>query len=97
MDKHTINYDLASDRNLKGAVSFGLAYNASKLYSDMIDVLEEYSDSKSHILPVPAAFIVDTTGIIRFEYINPDATIRISPNLLFSAAKFSLNVDKKKE
>ena len=35
-------------------------------------------------LPVPAVFVVDTSGTILFEYINPDYSTRISTELLLA-------------
>jgi len=85
--KLNIKYDLVRDPDLQGTLSLGLVYNAEKLYSDMLNVLENYSGSKKHLLPVPAAFIVDKNAIIHFEYINPNHKVRIHPDILLAAAK----------
>ena len=49
--------------------------------------IEDASGDDHHILPVPAVFIVDTDGIIRFDYVNPDYKIRIDPEELLEAAR----------
>jgi len=38
------------------------------------------------LLPVPSVFILDKTGIIHFEYINPDFKQRLSPEKLKSVS-----------
>lgn len=43
------------------------------------------------VLPAPAVFILDTSGKILFSYVNPDIKTRLSPELLYQAAKLSLN------
>jgi peroxiredoxin len=39
------------------------------------------------MLPVPAAFVVDQKGVIRFVYYNPDIKVRVNPDDLLKAAK----------
>ena len=39
------------------------------------------------ILPVPSIFVVDTSGKILFEYINPDYKTRLSSSLLLAVLK----------
>ena len=49
--------------------------------------LTERSGYDHLLLPVPSVFLVDTDGIIHFQYVNPDYKVRISGNLLLAAAK----------
>jgi len=49
--------------------------------------LEAASGQKHHQLPVPAVFIIDRAGVIRFVYANPDYTVRITPDALLEAAQ----------
>jgi peroxiredoxin len=39
------------------------------------------------MLPVPAAYVVDQKGVIRFVYYNPDIKVRVNPDDLLKAAK----------
>ncbi|MFH1050257.1 MAG: peroxiredoxin-like family protein [bacterium] len=89
MQKYELEFPILSDSTLSGAKSLGIAYDASEIYKGMFLVLEENSGTNHHILPVPAVFILNQEGTIIFEYINPDFKIRISPELLISAAKFA--------
>jgi len=90
LKKHNIHYILLSDSKMIGAKALGLAYYAGDIYNDMLKTLEEYSGEKHYILPVPAAYVIDKKGIIKFEYINPNFKVRIDPKLLLTAAEVSL-------
>ena len=84
-------YTLLSDSSAEAAKAFGLAFTVDaetieKYHGYGID-LEKASGEPHHILPVPAAFIIDPDGIIRFSYANPDYRVRIDPEALIEAAK----------
>jgi peroxiredoxin len=51
--------------------------------------IEAASGGKHHELPVPAVFLVATNGVIQFEYVNPDYTVRAHPDVLLAAAPVS--------
>jgi hypothetical protein len=42
------------------------------------------------LLPVPAAYVVDTMNDIYFVYYNPDYKVRVDPEKLLKAAKEAL-------
>lgn len=92
-DKDQLTYTLLSDAELSVAKQFGIAYKAPENYGAM---LIESSDKKNvdKLLPVPSVFILDTKGIIQFEYINPDYQQRINPDLLQAVAKSLKNETK---
>lgn len=89
-EKYEIGFTLLSDTSMSGAKSLGIAYDGKSIYQDMLLVLEENSGTNNHILPVPSIFIINQEGIIQFEYINPNFKVRISPELLLTAAKVAL-------
>lgn len=37
-------------------------------------------------LPVPAVYLVDGNGTLTFQYVHPDYTVRLHPDLLLAAA-----------
>lgn len=84
-EKEQLDYVLLSDASLATARKFGIAYKAPEQYTG---ILSKSTGGKNSdlLLPVPAVFILDRKGIIRFEYINPDFKQRISASLLWSAA-----------
>lgn len=83
--KHQLTYRLLSDADLAVSKQFGIAYKAPLAYDKIIT---EGSGGKNtdKLLPVPSVFILNTNGIIQFEYINPDFRQRISPALLQAVA-----------
>jgi peroxiredoxin len=86
-----VHYTLLSDAKLQAAEAFGIAFHVDaahyQQYSDFGVDLEAASGETHHNLPVPAVFIIDTRGIIRFVHANPDYTTRISPDELLAAAR----------
>jgi peroxiredoxin len=85
-DLQKLSYTLLSDADLGVAKKFGIAYRAPESYHAII-AAGSGGKNVAQLLPVPAVFILDQSGIIQFEYINPDFRQRISPELLLSAAR----------
>jgi peroxiredoxin len=86
-----IHYTLLSDARMTAARAFGVAFrvdNATieKYKSFGVD-LEAASGETHHELPIPAVFIVDKHGVIRFVHANPDFRVRIAPEELLAGAK----------
>ena len=85
------DYALYSDASAEAARAFGLAFKVdAKTYEKLqgygID-LEEASGRDHHLLPVPAVFIIDREGRIRFRYFNPEYKERLSGEKLLDAAR----------
>lgn len=85
MDKQKLSYTLLSDADLHAAKQFGIAFKAPAGYHKLLPEASGYKN-KDMLLPVPSIFILDKKGKILFEYINPNITERISPELLKAAA-----------
>lgn len=86
-----IHYTLLSDSHLEAAKAFHIAYHVddatlAKMREYGVD-LEATTGTKQHELPVPSVFIIDTSGIIRFVYSNPDYKVRLSADALWAAAQ----------
>ncbi len=93
-EKRNLSYELISDFQLAATRGFGLAFHIDDGYAGKIEELggkaaKAEGDSKS-TLPVPAVFILDKDGVIKFEYINPNYKVRIDPELLLAATKTAL-------
>jgi peroxiredoxin len=87
--------DLYSDASLETIRGFGIGFYVQKKKQDMmkskwdIDLTSD-KQTGSAVLPAPAVFILDQQGKVKFSYVNPDVRTRISPELLYQAAKLSL-------
>lgn len=82
MDKQKLNYELLSDSAGVLAQAVGIAFQVPKNYTKTI--AEASMMQNEGALPVPALFVVDTKGVIQFEFINPDFKTRISSKLLLA-------------
>ncbi|MCG8411529.1 MAG: AhpC/TSA family protein [Bacteroidales bacterium] len=77
-----LNYMLYSDASTQFIQALGIAFKASNNYVNLL--LEKSEDLNRGVLPVPSVFIVDKSGLIEFEYINPDYKTRITAKLLLA-------------
>lgn len=89
--EHELNYQLLSDSDMNASKKFGLAFRVDSVtvnqYKKNGMNLAERSGYEHYLLPVPAAFLVDTTGVIRYRYFNPDYTVRIENDEILAALK----------
>lgn len=83
--KEKLGFTLLSDADITLIKKIGIAYKAPKGYWDMLPKSTGGKDVDL-LLPVPSVFILDKMGTIQFEYINPDFTQRLNPELLKAAA-----------
>ena len=86
-----INYTLLSDSKMDGSKALGIAFRMEesdyeRLKSLGID-MEKTTGETHHLLPVPAVFIIDTQGVIRFAYTNPDYKVRLEAERILAAAQ----------
>lgn len=92
LKKHDLTYLLVSDSDAAAAKAFGLAYQVdgatyAKMKKDYGIDLEAHSGKGHHILPVPAAYVLDKQGKILYSYYNPDYKVRVDPQALLKAAE----------
>ena len=84
-----LDYTLLSDARLGAAEAFGLAFRMPDEYFRRAKEfgldLEAASGETHRALPIPAAYVIDTNGMIRFAHANPDYTQRISADELRAA------------
>jgi peroxiredoxin len=82
-DQHRLNFSLLSDINNDLARQFGLVYRVpdyqQSVYRSAFINLPFINGSDSWELPVPATYIVDREGIIRYSSINPNYSQRPEP------------------
>lgn len=86
------NYQLLSDDSLALSQQLGLAFylddKTAKIYRNKLGVNFVSLDGEAKVaLPVPAVFVVDTKGLIHFQYANPNYKVRLTEDLLLAAVK----------
>jgi peroxiredoxin len=87
-----LGYRMLSDAEMTASRALGIAFRVDDdTYEKYINSfkldLEERAGQKHHLLPVPAVFLVNTSGIVEFSYVNPDYKTRLAPDLLLAAVK----------
>jgi len=97
LEEHDLAYTVLSDSKLEVAQQFGVAFHIhDELFERYLawgHDLEEASGETHHLLPVPSVFVVNTEGIITFQYVNPNYKVRLDADVLLAAARATLNTD----
>lgn len=86
---------LLSDESLEAIKGFGIGFyvpmETKNTYKSKWNIqLTDEAGSDRAVLPAPSIFITDKTGLIKFNYVNPNFKVRPSAELLLQAAKLSL-------
>jgi len=81
--KHELTYEVLSDVGLAVARSYGLVFDLPEDlqldYTKLGHPLPLFNGTDQWSLPLPGTFVIDSGGIIRFAYANPDYTYRADP------------------
>lgn len=89
--EHDYAYTLLSDSKMEAAKAFGLAFEVDaatrEKYKGYGIDLEAASGETHHLLPVPAVFLADQDGVIRFAHSNPDYKVRLSNEAILDAVR----------
>ena len=86
-----LKYTILSDARMTAARAYGVAFRVDDAtvarYKEFGIDLEAASGETHHELPVPAVFIVDRNGVIRFVHANADYKVRLAPDVLLAEAR----------
>jgi peroxiredoxin len=82
--KHKISFDILTDSGNEVATKFGLKFTVSdevkKVYQGSFGLdLAKFNADGMWTLPMPARFIIDRKGIVRYAEADPDYTRRPEP------------------
>lgn len=92
-EKNELSYRLLSDHTAALIKAFGIAFAVDEKTAARFNAVTGANQQGSpmpRVLPVPAVYIVDQTGTVQFQYVNPDYRIRLPKDLLLVAARTSL-------
>jgi peroxiredoxin len=82
--KHGLTYEVLSDVDGAIGLQFGVLFPAPRLYRQLLSSLgvdlAERHGNESWFIPMPATFVVDQTGIVRYAFVNVDFTRRAEPD-----------------
>lgn len=90
-----LSYQLLSDFDSTVSQAFGVAFLASKKVTDrylakmnLTNPLQKNSQGDARlVLPVPAIYVIDSKGLVQFNYVNPNFRVRLHESLLLKAAQ----------
>lgn len=86
-----LSFDILSDPGNKLGQSYGLVHtlppDLREVYLKFGIDLPMYNGDESWALPMPARFIIDQEGIIRYAEYDPDYTVRPEPEETLEALK----------
>lgn len=90
-----LQYELLSDFNSELSQAFGLAFFTDKAtttrYINRLNLTNPLKQNKEGearlVLPVPAIYLVDETGLVQFSYVNPNFKVRLHEQVLLKAAE----------
>ncbi len=90
-DIANLNYRILSDADAQATIAFGTAFKASQKTFDWLNQndkdISKSSMLRHGILPVPSVFAIDKSGIIAFQYVNPDYKVRMPNEELLRVAR----------
>ncbi len=96
-EKRSLSFDLLHDEQNKVAKRFGIAFTldadtVKKYKGYKIDVAAHNQTGK-HELPIPATYVIDAEGVIRYAYVNEDYRERAKPKDVIEALEKVVNAD----
>ena len=93
-DIDRLDYVIMSDADINAAKALGTAFRTDKRLTEYMDKKgRDYQGSsigKHNALAVPAVYVVNKSGLIVFDFVEPDYKIRLPADELLSAAKAAL-------
>ncbi len=81
-----LTFPILSDDKSRVAAAFGLRFSLPdylvELYKGFKNDLPTFNDDPAWVLPMPARFVIGSSGIIAYAEVNPDYTQRPDPSEL---------------
>jgi peroxiredoxin len=94
-----LDYRIYSDADAEAAIALGIAFKAS---SQTINRRAEKGQDiaassmlNRGVLPVPAVYAIDRTGVIQFDFVEPDYKVRLPADDLLAVAREIVQQDSR--
>ncbi|MEU6665945.1 peroxiredoxin-like family protein [Streptomyces sp. NPDC046727] len=88
-EKHDLAFDVLSDIGSDTAKQYGLAFDLpddlAAVYDRLGFDLQRVNDGHPRTLPLPATYVIDRAGTIRWAFVNSDYTARAEPADILAA------------
>jgi peroxiredoxin len=91
-DRAKLGYRLYSDSSMDAGKAFGIAFEmpadlVAKYKNEYKIDLEAAAGQTHHLLPHPAVYVGDSSGVVRVAHVNEDYKVRLDPEKIVEAAK----------
>lgn len=90
-EKNALAFDVLFDKGNKVAEQYGLVFELSEklrpIYSKFGLDIPAYNGDDTFRLPIPATYIINIDGIVKFHFADADYTKRLEPNDIIEALK----------
>jgi peroxiredoxin len=90
-EKNGLTYDVLSDVGLTVAKAYGLVFELpdylQKDYRELGHPIPRFNGTDEHTLPIPATFVIDSAGRVRYAYVNPNYMYRADPAAILTALR----------
>ena len=91
VEKNELAFNVLSDSDMAAAHGFGIAFTLPPelvdLYSSAGNNLPELNGNGQWVLPVPATFVIDRSGVIQFTHVEADYRERAEPGDVLAAIR----------
>ncbi|MBI3512718.1 MAG: AhpC/TSA family protein [Proteobacteria bacterium] len=89
--KFGLHFEVLSDPDSAVTLQFGVMFRAPEAYRDLlksrgIDLADRHGN-EGWFIPIPATFVVDQTGTIRYAFTDIDFTYRAEPDAIVAALR----------
>ncbi|QKW07981.1 AhpC/TSA family protein [Streptomyces sp. NA04227] len=88
-ERESLGFDVLSDIGSEVAERFGIAFDLSAdlgaLYDRLGFDLQRVNDGHARTLPLPATYVIDREGVIRWAFVETDYTVRAEPADILAA------------
>jgi peroxiredoxin len=92
-ERNNLEFEVLSDVGGTVSKSYGLLFTLPRYlretYEKMGHPLPAFNGTEDWTLPIPAAFVVDRAGVVRFRFADPDYTRRADPADVLAALRSS--------
>lgn len=88
-EKHALTFDVLSDIGADVAKQYGLAFDLSDELGDLYDRLgfdlQRTNAGYGRTLPLPATYVIDRAGTVRWSFVETDYKLRAEPSEILEA------------
>ncbi|MFD8546919.1 peroxiredoxin-like family protein [Streptomyces sp. NPDC059649] len=89
VEKEQLDFEVLSDDGSEVAKRFGIAFDLSEELGNLYDRLgfdlHRVNSGNARTLPLPATYVIDRTGVIRWAFVSTDYTVRAEPSEIIAA------------